>query len=230
MDLTGHQNELLATGRCGRCAERVSRSSIVRADECRHCGSTLGYTGGDVLENLETRRLRWRLLGYILVGVGSFFAGAIPLLQVVVQLVALFVLHVIVLRRGLKWLSPGRRVLARITTKMYGAALAATALLINVAIVPLVGVSAFILGAVGPLLTAAYVEGGLLILRRRLEWESRGESLHTSEWALPATFMVALTGVIIGTIAVMMGALHLLSTMDVPSVSKLAESLLELAQ
>ena len=230
MDLLDHQNDLLASGRCGRCAERVSRSSIVRVGECPHCSSELTYSGGDVLENLETRRLRWRLFGYVLVGAGSFVAGAIPLLQVVVQIVALFVLHVVVLRRSLKWLSPGRRVLTRISIKMLGAALAATALLINVAIAPLVGVSAFILGAVGPLLTAAYVEGGLAILRRRLEWESQDEPLHFSEWGLPAGFMIALLGVIGGTIAAALGTLHLLSTMDVPTISELSKSLLELAQ
>ncbi|MGM0559100.1 MAG: hypothetical protein ACQEVA_22135 [Myxococcota bacterium] len=229
MDLTGHQNTLLAGGRCGRCAERVSRSSIVRVGECPHCGSQLTYNGGEVLENLETRRLHWRLFGYGLVGVGSFFAGAIPLLQVLVQLVALFVLHVVVLRRGLAWLSPGRRVLGRISIKMLGAALAATALLVNVAIAPLVGISAFILGAVGPLLTAAYVEGGLIILRRRLRWESQDKPLHFSEWALPAGFMLALVGVIGGIIAATLGTLHLLTTMDVPTVSELAETLLELA-
>jgi hypothetical protein len=230
LDLKGHQNTLLAGGRCGRCAERVPRSSIVRVGDCPHCDSPLTYSGGDVLENLQTRRLRWRLFGYGLVGVGSFFAGAIPLLQVVVQLVALFVLHVVVLRRGLKWLSPGRRVLGRITIKMFGAALAATALLINVAIAPLVGVSAFILGAVGPVLTATYVEGGLVILRRRLRWESQDEPLHFSEWALPAGFMLVLLAVIGGTIATTMGALHLLSSMDVPTISEIADTLLELAQ
>lgn len=229
MNIVAHQNDLLANGRCGRCAERVSRSSIVKVGDCPHCGANLTYNGGDVLDNLETRRLHWRIFGYALVGVGSFFAGAIPLLQVVVQLVALFVLHVVVLRRSLRWLSPGRRVLTRISIKMLGAALAATALLINVAIVPLVGVSAFILGAVGPLLTAAYVEGGLVILRRRLRWESDHESLRFSEWALPAGFMAVLLGVIGATIAVTLGTLHLLSTMDVPTVSEIAQTLLEFA-
>lgn len=229
MDLTAHQNDLLASGRCGRCAERVSRSKIVKVGDCPHCGSELTYSGGDVLENLETRRLLWRLLGYGLVAGASFLAGAIPMLQVVVQLIALFVLHVMVLRRGLKWLSPGRRVLARIAIKMLGAALAATALLVNVAIVPLVGISAFILGLVGPLLTAAYVEGGLVILRRRLRWEAENEPLHVSEWALPAGFLTVLLAVIVGTIGAAVGALHLLSTMNVPTVSELAQTLLELA-
>ena len=227
MNLAAHQNELLADGRCAYCAERVKRAEIVRVGECPHCGSTLRWSGGDVLDDLESRQLRWRLLGYLLVAAASFVAGAIPLLQVGVQLGALFVLHVVVLRRGLQWLPPGRRVLARITIKIFGAALATVALLINVAIAPLVGLSAFILAGVGPLLTAAYVEGGLVILRRRLRWEAERKPLRFSEWALPIAFLVALLGAMVGTIATAMGVLHVLANTDIPSVREFAQTLLE---
>ena len=94
------------------------------------------------------------LVGYGLVAAASFLAGLVPLGQVVVQIAALFILHVIVLRRGLLWLPAGRRILARIAIKLFGAALAGLALLINVAIAPMVGASAFVLAAVGPALTA----------------------------------------------------------------------------
>jgi hypothetical protein len=225
-----HQKKLLSSGRCGRCAERVSRTAIVREATCPHCDCSLGFHGGDVLEDLESRRLRWRLLGYAFVAVASLFAGAIPLLQIVVQLLALFILHVVVLRRGLIWLSPGRRILARISIKIFGAAIATTALLINVAVVPLVGVSAFILGFVGPLLTAIYVEGGLVILRKRLDLEAQGQSLKTSEWALPVGVLVALLVALGATVGMVMGTLHLLSTAEIPAISEISQTLLELAQ
>jgi peptidoglycan biosynthesis protein MviN/MurJ (putative lipid II flippase) len=157
-------------------------------------------------------------------------AGAVPLLQVVVQLLALYILHIVVLRRSLNWLPAGRRILTRISIKLLGAAVATTALLINVAIAPLVGISALILGALGPLLTAVYVEVGLVILRRRLRWEARGESIRTGEWALPVGLLVALLVAVGGTVALVVGALHVLSAAEVPAVSEISQSLLEITQ
>lgn len=228
--MTAHQNELLSGGRCGRCAERVERTQVVKAADCPHCGSALEFHGGHVLDELEAKRLRWRVLGYALVAAGSFVAGAVPLLQVVVQVLALFILHVVVLRRGLVWLGPGRRVLARISMKLYGAAIATFALLINVAIAPLVGVSAFILAAVGPLLTAAYVEGSLVILRKRLRWEADGRPLQKREWVLPVSLITALLVAIGATVGAVAGTLHLLANADIPTVSEISKTLLELAR
>lgn len=101
------QTALLSGGRCGRCAEQISRSLILRRGDCPHCGSLLSSPSSDVLEELETRSLYWRLAGYGLVAVASFVAGSVPLLQVVVQIAALFVLHVAVLRRSLLWRRSG---------------------------------------------------------------------------------------------------------------------------
>lgn len=230
MDLIAHRNALLSAGRCGRCAERVPRSAIVRRADCEHCGSSLGWTGGSVLEELDARAAQWRLLGYLLVGVTSFAAGTIPLMQVAVQLAALFILHVVVLRRGLLWLPAGRRILARLTIKLFGAALACVALLVNVAIAPFLGVSAFVLAAVGPLLTAAYVEGGLVILRQRLRWEADGRGLRVVEWALPVAMFGAIFIAVAATAGMVMGTLHLLASTDIPTVNELSTTLLEYAE
>ncbi|MFP4600696.1 MAG: hypothetical protein ACLFVJ_20750 [Persicimonas sp.] len=220
---------MLAHARCGRCAERVSRTAILQEAECEHCGSALAVEGGDILGDLQARRLKWRLFGYLLVALASFAAGFVPLLQVGVQLVALFVLHVIVLRRGLKWLAPGRRILTRMSIKLLGAALATIALLINVAIAPLVGASAFILAAAGPLLTALYVESGLVILRRRLRRQADDRPIGFLEWALPVSILVLLLGAIAATAGVVAATVHLLSTLEVPGISELAAWLLEVA-
>lgn len=222
-----HRIDLLANGRCGRCAERVPRARILRRATCPHCETELAI-GGDILDELETRRVQWRLVGYGLVAAASFAAGAVPLLQIVVQLAALFILHVVVLRRGLLWLPPGRRILARITIKLLGAALATIAMLINVAIAPFVGVSALVLAAVGPLLTAVYVEGGLAILRQRLRWEADHDGLRTIEWLLPGGLLLLLVGALAGTVGLVMWAVHLLATAEIPTVSELSTTLLEL--
>jgi hypothetical protein len=230
MELARHYNDLLASGRCARCAERVSRALVLRAAECPECGSDLDFHGGDVLAELDERRAVWRGFGYLLVAAASFFAGAIPLMQVGVQIAAIFVLHVVVLRRGLLWLSPARRVFARISMKMLGAVIAAMALLVNVAVAPFLGVSAAVLGLVGPVLTALYVEGGLFILRRRLRWEAAGEGLKVVEWGMPVVFLLGLAGLVAATVGAVMGSLHLLATADVPTVSEFAKMFLEMGQ
>ena len=143
MEIAVHQHRLLSAGRCGRCAERISRPLIVRRKNCPHCASVLYADGASVLNTLDARATWWRLVGYGLVGVASFFAGVVPLLQAIVQIVALLVLHVFVLRRKLVWMSPGRRLFASLTLKTFGAVVTAVALLINVAIAPFLGVSAF---------------------------------------------------------------------------------------
>lgn len=223
-----HQNELLSQGRCGRCAEQVSRAEVVRRDRCPHCNTELHWGGGgDVLDDLAASRARWRVVGYALVAAASFVAGIIPLLQIVVQLLALFILHIIVLRGGLRWLPPGRRVLARISMKLLGAAIATTAVIVNVSAAPLPGASAFILALTGPLLTAAYVEGSLFILRRRLEWEAAGDRLRPAEWILPVGLVGALLAAVTSAAVLTVGALHLLATADIPTISELSQFLLE---
>lgn len=219
---------LLNAGRCRLCAERVARTAILRGGRCPHCESVLSRDTDAVLDRLKTRRLKWRLGGYGLVGVASFFAGAVPLLQTVVQVLALFILHVVVLRRGLVWLGSGRRIFARLNMKLLGAVIAAVALLINVAIAPFLGVSAFVLAAVGPVLTAVYVEGGLVILRRSLRRETKGQRLQIREWALPVGLVVALFAAVAGALGLVAGALHLLASLDIPTIGEFSETLLEL--
>ena len=220
MERADHRHALLTTGRCGRCAERVSRFAIIRGDACDHCGRTLGVDGSDVREELASRRLVWRLLGYGLVAAASFVSGLVPLGQFAVQLAALFILHVVVLRRSLLWLPPGRRILARITIKLLGAALACLALVINVAVAPLAGVSAAVLAAVGPLLTAVYIEGSLVILRRRLAWEAEERPVDIREWWLPVGLLVGLVVIVAAMAASIAGLVHLFGSLEVPSLAE----------
>ncbi len=220
-----HASRLLLQGRCGRCAEVVGRPEILTGGDCGHCGAALDW--GDASRGaLQTRNLQWRLAGYALVGLASFLAGIVPLLQVAVQLAALVILHVVVLRRGLLWLPAARRILARMSMKLLGAAIAVVALLVNVAIAPLVGVSAFVLAAVGPLLTAAYVEGGLRILRKRMRWQEEGRKLTVAEWGLPTALLAVLVGTVTVTAGVVAAVLHAASQVEVPSITQLTELLM----
>ena len=224
-----HHNELLARGRCGRCAEKVSPTALLREASCSHCQSMLTSAGRDILHQIKSRQMQWRLFGYALIAMGSFVAGAIPLLQIVVQVMALFILHIIVLRGGLNWLSTKRRILARISIKIFGAAIATTSLLINVAVIPMVGASAFILAVVGPLLTAAYIEGGLFILRKRLRWESEERPLQVREWGLPAALLFILFTAVTATVVLFATLVHLITSAEIPAIGFITSTPLELS-
>ena len=228
MDRTAHANALLSDGRCCRCAERVPRPRILRLGECGLCGAPLRWRGeGSLLEALEAHRGAWRIWGYGLIAVGSFVASNVPLLQLAVQISALFILHIVVLRRPLLWLSPGRRLAARVTIRLLEAAVACTAFLVNAAVAPILGLGAPVLAVVGPLLTAIYVEGGLKIVRQRLRWESQGRGLGLVEWGLPTGLAAILSLMVVATATLVFGTLHVLSLIDVPSIDGLVSWFLE---
>ncbi len=222
-----HRLRLLETGRCGRCAEPISRSGILRGNECDHCGQAPKPPSDELLDQLTNRRLRWRLAAYGAIGLASFFAGTVPLLQSLFQICALVVLHVMVLRRGLRWLGMRRRIVTRLNIKLFGATLSAAAILLNVAVAPLVGLGAFVLATSGPLLAAVYVEGGLAMLRRGLRREVDGDSLQTIEWMLPAGLVAILVVAMLATAGLVAGVVHLLASMEIPGVDAITESVLE---
>ncbi|HCH64614.1 MAG: hypothetical protein CL927_11740 [Deltaproteobacteria bacterium] len=228
LDLKAHHDALLLRGRCGRCAEPVKRYHLLRGLDCTHCGASLATWGtGDLPERLERGRWRWRLVGYGLVGAASFVVGAVPLLQSGLQILALLVLHVTLLRRPLLWLTPARRLTARTTIKLVGAFLGSVSVLVNVAVAPLPIVSSAVLAGVGFAFTAAYVECGLMVIRQRLRWEADHRPMSVVEWGVPALLVGAIllsTLAVVGTVA---GSLHLLAAADIPTVSELAARLLE---
>ncbi len=180
-----------------------------------------------MVDELADRHRRWRWKGYGLIGVGSFLAGFVPLLQVVVQVVGLLVLHVVVLRRGLEWLPVGRRILARMTMKLLGAVIALAAVVVNVVVAPFVGAAAVVLAVAGPLLTAVYVEGSLAVLRRRLRWQARGEPVRWGEWIVPLVMVALLVGVVTLTVALVAGAVQFVASLEVPAIDEISSFLLE---
>ncbi len=182
----------------------------------------------DLPTRLERGRWRWRAVGYSLVAVASFAAGLVPLAQSMVQIVAIFILHVVLLRRPLQWLTPARRMTTRFTVKLLGAGLGAVGVLVNVAVAPLPGVSAVVLAGVGFTLTAIYVEVGLMVVRRRLQWEADGVALRVREWMLPGVLVGGLLISTFGLLGAAAGSLHLLASADIPTVSELAAWLLQL--
>ena len=228
-DLTEHHNTLLMQRRCAWCAEAVPLRDLLQGRDCPHCGAALKRVGAQTDLSAALAGSWWarRLLGYGLVATASFFAGAVPLLQSAVQVVGLLVLHIWLIRGALGWLPASRRITARFTIKLVGALLTAVAFIINVAVAPMLGISAFILAAVGFLLSVVYVESALWLIRRRVSWEMEGLPLQTREWLLPVGLCGGLLLAVFGSIGVMVGGLHMLATMDIPGASELAEWMLD---
>jgi len=228
-DLHEHHNALLMRRRCGWCAESVPLRALLRGQQCPRCDADLRRLGGTdgLTDALAGRWWGRRLVGYGLVAAASFVSGAVPMLQTVVLAVGLLVLHVLLIRSALGWLPPARRITGRFTIKLVGALLTALAFIINVAVAPLLGVSALILAAVGFLLSVVYVESALWLIRRRIAWETEALPLQTWEWLLPAGLCGALLLAVGGSIGAAVGGLHLLATTDLPGVSALAEWMLD---
>lgn len=226
--LQTHHNLLLLRRRCGWCAESVPLKALLRGEDCSHCGAALQPVGGGLplQEALAERWMGRRLLGYGLVATASFVSGSVPLIQTVVLALGLLVLHVFLVRSGLGWLLPARRVAARFTIKLVGALLTALAFVVNVAVAPLVGVSAVLLAVLGLVSAVVYVETALWLIRRRVAWEAEGRPLQKREWMLPAGLGAGLVFTVLGSIGMAVGGLHLLATAELPGVSTLAEWLL----
>jgi len=227
--LSEHHNALLMKRRCGWCAESVPLRALLQGLSCPHCDASLQRMG-DEAELTDALSGKWwwkRLLGYGLVAVASFFSGTVPMLQSVVLAGGLLVLHVLLIRGALSWLPPSRRITGRFTIKLVGALLTAIAFVINVAVAPLLGVSALILAVVGFALSVTYVESALWLIRRRVAWETEAVPLQTREWLLPVGLGVALLLAVLGSIGALVGGLHLLATADLPAVSDLAQWMLD---
>lgn len=210
--LVQHRAALLASRRCGACAERVPSQVLLRGQDCPTCGSALSVGADD--EVLGALRSSWKERRLRVLGMAflvSFAGGWIPLLQGAIMLALLVYVHVRVVREPLRWLPPGRRVAARVLIKLIAVAIAVADLALNAVVVPFLGIGAAVLSVSGLVGTALYAEISLRLVERRLQWERDGRPLSTGEWLLPAVLL----GLIIGAVGAGVGALWaLFETLD----------------
>jgi len=179
-----------------------------------------------LVEDLRRRRRGWRLLGYLLVGVASFFSSLAPLTQTIVQAIGMVIIHAFVIRRSLKWLPPLRRITCRFSIQLMAALIVSTVFVINVAVAPFLGVSAVVLAIVGFVAALLHGESALWMIQRRLTWAAEARPVQAREWMLPVGLGGGLFGFVFASIGVAIGALHLLVSLKVPGVSAIAEWLL----
>jgi len=219
-----HRQKLLLRGRCGRCAETVPSSAALRGRPCPHCGDRLVIPGG-LGQQVSQRVGFWRLVIYPLVLFATLLGGLIPLLPGLIIFVATLLAHAFVVRRPMRWLGPARRITARFNLSLALAMLNALNLVVNLLILPFVGVSAVVASVVGTVLTVIYVEFALLFVQGRLAAEAREEPLKAWEWALPAGLVSLLVLTTVGSVASVALLAHALQMADLGWASEIASFL-----
>ena len=173
---------------------------------------------------------RWRVLVYGVVGVGSLLAGFVPLGGVWMSMFAMFVGHVMLLRRPLRWLPPARRVITRLSMKLWFAFLGVASFVLNLLAAPLLavaGAGALFSALFGVGALALYLEGGLLLVERRIAREAANPRLTLLEWAIPLGLVGGLVVASVGGVILSWGMLSAIAALDVPGVATIARWLLE---
>lgn len=194
-DQEAHSRALLLKRRCGRCAERVPASALLRAAACPHCGERLGWPAAEdaasLIAALNARWAKRRWPVYGLVAASTAVTGFLPLLPTLVSIAFLLYIRLAILREPVGWFSPARRVLSRLALKLWFLAIGC----LNLALVSLVALVPFanvvLSGLVSLATTALFVEVALDYLRGRLRREAEaGPALDAWEWGLPVGLLV----------------------------------------
>ncbi len=215
--LSLHRRELTTLGRCPFCAEHVGALEVLRGRPCSHCGMDLSRTGlcspDEIIARLREQWGRWRYVAFPLIAVATAIAGLVPLLGGLVRLVGMVIIHLVFVRRPLRWLSMRRRLTTKTTLRLYLAALALLGLLVDALAAPLLGVSALVSGGISVIIAVIYAEGSLAFICGRMDAEARGEGLTWWEWAIPGALifvMISCTAALVATVAGMVKLLAML--------------------
>lgn len=208
---------------------------MLRGEECPHCGRALllddnGDHAATMIAAVREQWTRWRLVIYFGVVFTGLGFGSVPLGGVLLAVVAMFLGHVMLLRRPLRWLSPARRVTTRLAIKLWFALLGVLSFVANLIAAPLLAFAGF--GAVFSALTGLgvfglYLEGGLWLLDRRIAREAKSGRLDPAEWFVPTALFGGLLVSAVAGVVVLWGTLNTLESLDVPGVAQLARWLLE---
>ena len=229
-NMTRHRRQLLLRRRCGYCAERISRLLVVRGGPCPSCGADVHADFeidvetviGDVTRSWRT----WRWFIYPTAWLASLLGGWIPFVHSLLMFVALTCIHLLVVRHPLRWLSFGRRMTSRFTVKLFIAMLALGNFLLDVLLLPFIGLNALVLSIVAIGTVMVYTEGVLWFISGRLRRDAESSRLQLWEWLLPVSLIglvVGLAGIwasVVGTIA------YGIYSLEIPSVTEVVDAIL----
>ena len=185
--LTVHRRALVLARRCPACAEHAPPAVLFRGRPCKHCGTALGQLGlygQDLVAAIESSS-RWGFIVVaVLVGVVHLVLGWVPLLDAAVLILATVWIRFAVLHPATEAMSPRRRVITRLTARLWSGTLISVVLVAS-QFLTLVGVFGL---PVKALIGAGAVVGSVFIVRRYVLWqlrrEARGVELAGWEYAI----------------------------------------------
>ena len=215
------RRELLVAGRCSQCAESVPRISILRREPCPHCECELCHpTRGalEVVQGLEAGWHRRRWFCYGALTAGTLLTGLVPLLAAPVRFFGLVALHLLVVRRPLRWLSLRRRIATRFSIKLLLVVLALVGLVADVVVAGLPVLNGLVASVVTLATAVAFAEGALRVISNRVQREVETHRLDWWEWTLPlllGSALLLLTAVMAG---VAVALYYLLFEAQLPSI------------
>lgn len=227
---TLHTRLLLQRRRCPHCAETVSSAVVLRGGTCGRCQrevhSVAGVDVEDVIEAIRKDWRRWRWPVYLLVFIAQAATSWIPVAPAILMFVSLIAVELLMIRRPLRWLSVRRRIVSRASLRLSAAVITIIDLLLNLVLLPLIGVNVLTIGVVGTLLVVGYVEVSLAVASNRLRREARAPGLDWWEWSVPAFLILLVFGASFGILGSASLFLYVLSMLQVPGVSDIANFLL----
>lgn len=154
----------------------------------------------------------------------------IPLVPALLMALSLALAHFVLIREPLGWLSPIRRIVTRLSFKLVMAVVTMITLLINVLLLPFLGINTVISIVIGFLGTAIYVELALFWIGNRLEREAHRPGLDLWEWAVPVTALGALIVTTFGLVTIAALASALIWWLPIPSIEDITSFLLPPSQ
>jgi len=154
----------------------------------------------------------------------------IPLLPAALMALSLALAHLVLVREPLGWLSPVRRIVTKLSFKLVIATVSIGTLVVNVLLLPFLGVNNLVALVVGVIGAAIYVELALVWIGNRLQREARRPGLDWWEWAIPGAAFTALFGAtlsLVGVAALLSAALWWL---PIPSVASITSAMLPVGE
>ena len=118
----------------------------------------------DVIEAIRKDWRRWRWPVYLLVFIAQAATSWIPVAPAILMFVSLIAVELLMIRRPLRWLSVRRRIVSRASLRLSAAVITIIDLLLNLVLLPLIGVNVLTIGVVGTLLVVGYVEVSLAVV------------------------------------------------------------------
>lgn len=183
-----HQRRLVERRRCPHCAELQPSVTWLSGGHCRRCGESQVLLASDdhartLLASLDRDARITRVVAYGGVFVANLLVGWAPMLSTLVTAAGMIGANLWLVRRPTAWLPVQHRMLVRLLVRAWFVVMLALSVEANVIAAPLIaflGLGIAVSTGSAVLVTVLYVEGALLLVRRRVR---RALERPDGDWA-----------------------------------------------